>query len=232
MEAINPTKSEKRLYRSYTDFLKKEIIISNVIKLRKKYGIPQSEGFPMREDREYHMPPSNWFSESKYRVVKKFAEKFLEDEGILVPSLYYLFLGYVFYNYIPEEVVFLNTTGNPLCLFDDAVTDERFFWPEKEMTDKFYPIVLRINPSASLGEIKDYLKTNKKVFALYKKTYSTSIISTTRKRSKEKRDEKIWVLHESGLSSSKIHSKLAREYPEIDTGIITKIISVQKKKRI
>ena len=236
LEKYANTSGYKKFRNYIREIFESEYFQDFVIKIRKKYQIPEKGFGP---ENGYVFPPTIWilrddrkkvdsFQEEINKVSRKYKIHFLDGLGI--------FENYIFYNDTDYPV---DLGGYGLFLTSDILQEKEdpFSKETQEDDDLLYPIAVRISPHASLRDILDYVRSvyNYEIYPLQKKYKDKNIkLGKFKARKSAIQERNDFIYHNRNLHRKEIMRLVTDKFGSkntIDYGYIGKIISLEKKKR-
>lgn len=229
------TRGTKKIFNYILELSDQSDFKKDVEAFRVKFGIPKTgfradEEYVMCEDVQVH--PLRWerhiedksdafwdsYSEDQKALMEKYSIPF--GGGIIVE-------GYAMYNHVGLPFF----TGS-LC---HTQSIEDFFERiEEGDVDTDYPVMLQISPYATLRDILDYVKaTYTQEIKPIQKRYSNDTVRLGKARSKndavQKRNQ--FIYEHRDLPLKDLRKLLAKEKVFLDDGHISKVISLERKRR-
>lgn len=210
--------------------------LERIAELRKKYNVP-TEGFPPDEEGHRSIPPRDWelrFTE-KNKELGREVHKLCEDYG----------LHFIDWSDAIELVLFYNEPleafhGADLCMLADLrnEAEEPFMKVTQDADNLFFPIAVRISPQATQRDIVDFIESNaffiRGMQEQYLKDMQGKKIGKVKKKDPKIVARNDFIYEHRHLSRKDIMHALAEKFgPDgiIDYGHISKVISLEKKKR-
>lgn len=213
------TQNSKKIWAYYKHLTKTEEFLNDISKIRKICKIPE-KGYAPRNS----APPHEWIYHKKY---------FNEREKIL--NKYNLYSGhwwipldyFIFYSKLTKPDIF---SGELLTL-----TDINEFWSKESAKHftSFYPLLIGVNPYASLRDMLDWIRTNYRYINSFQNLEKKkgNRISNYRMRRPEKERRNDYIYKHRKKSLKNIEESLGKLGFDMDQGLISKIISLESKRR-
>ena len=242
------TQSHKKLWNYYIEITKSEHFLKTVSKIRNQNQIPE-QGFPTpdRNHKLLELNPKNRFfitpfwkhadqPEKNLNNIQKEIKKLCKKYNLHYMDWVEVMLNYIFYS---EKNIIQLTNSFNLCLVSDLVFEkkESFGREFKESDDMAFPIAVRISPYASLRDIKDYIDKmyTSEIKPLQEHHKNTEIKIGKFKTKNEKIQERNdFIYQNKDLPLKKLRTEISNKFGYdgiLDDGHITKIISLEKKRR-
>lgn len=212
-------KGYKRLYNYFLDISKTKPFSDQIRRLRKKYDIPK-DGFSKTDHTgfvEWSDKHNQTYSKPLFQEVYEICEKFF-----LPKEWWKAVMEAVFHNSEdPNDLGFGTTSG--LCVIDDLGTES-----------KDYPVAIRINPYASERDILEFVKlTYQHEIKPKLKKYrnKASLVDKVKTKNPEIQGRNDFIYKNRHLPLKEIRSMLGKKKIFLDDGHISKVISLERKKR-
>lgn len=237
IDSHEDTSGYKKFARYVKTVLSSDDFQSEVVKMRKKYNIPQ-DGFKPQNG-TYSYPPKQW----EERDAKTTHKRLMKDIEHLSTKYHIPFLNglsifesYIFYS--SKEYV-TDTNGFNLCMISDLKEEyeDPFSKKIQESDNDMYPIAIRISPYASQRDILDFTKKIYKHHILPLQTrYKDKKVKIGKLRKKNEHVQKRnkFIYKNRHLPTKEISTLIRKEFGAkhiIDEGHLGKIISLERKKR-
>jgi hypothetical protein len=203
-----------------------------VLELRKKYDIPEG-GFSERA----YAPPEDW----KHRFTPK-GQEFSKEVAKLCADYGLHFVYWsdpiqftIFYDEPPQAM-----HGADLCMLVDLhnEAEEPFSKEIQDADNHFYPIAIRISPQATQRDIVDYVEKHARFIRQMQEHYLKDAvgqkIGKVKKKDPKVQERNDFIYKNQHLPRRKIMEAIVEKFGAdavIDYGHISKIISLEKKKR-
>lgn len=226
---FSKSRSTQKMWNYFLYITEKDHYKKTISQLREKYGIPEN-GF--KTGRVFSSPPKG-FTEYK-KLHKEVADIICRKYHLHLADYAEVISEYILHNYL-QPVSYYEACG--LFLVSDILSDkeegENSF---TESDDIAYPIAIRISPYASQRDLIDYV-TNKTVWKkeiefLQKKYRDNTIkIGKIKRKNKTIQDRNLFIYQNRDKSIKEIRKLLAQKKIYLDDGHISKIISLENRKR-
>jgi len=224
----------QKMWNYFLDVTKKEYFVKTVRDLKKKYNVPEAGFLPNEEG--YYLDPSDKIKSIPGQDIHSDVMELICKKYKLHAADYSeVILHYIYFNKL-HPLMELGSCG--MFRVSDVISEKEDPFGEylDDSDDEAYPIAIRISPYASQRDIVNFVK-NKSIWKeeiefLQKKYRDESVsIGKIRKRDKdlEKRNDIIYKNRDKTLKE--IRKILAGEKIFLDDGLISKIISLEKKRR-
>lgn len=227
-----------RIY--FLDLIDRKDFLTEVKKLREKYGIP-AEGFKKGERHISPIPPvygpsypKRWDKLTKEPIDQAFWMDLFKDENTLAekfqipPNNLNIVDDFVLYN----DTAFVESDMPNLFMIQDCHNHGNHKFIDKEI-DNGLPILLRISPYASQRDTLDYIKMvfESEIKPLQEKYVNQdSLLGKIKTRNMSKRNR--FIYDHKHLPIKEIEKILPKEWKDhIDQGGIGKILSLERKRR-
>ncbi len=219
------TQNSRKIWAYYLTLIKTEKFQKRIKYLRKKFNIPVN-GFK----RGKMLPPTNWRpANSEIYIFFKKCGMLARDFNLLPADWGMTIEYYIFYN----KPITPTILSGELCTLWDFVQDPENSWSRKSLSDfnSFYPLGIRISPYASQRDIVDYVQKNFNIIKMYQLQYvnKSNMIAKFRFKRNAERDDFIYKHKNKGVGW--IADELAKRESFLDSGEISKIISIENKRR-
>lgn len=230
----------------FESFIRKEEILEKILLLRKEINIPR-KGFPLKKNaleeiKEFsifYFPVKLPIEERKvlFRKINKGIKEIAKAFDFQNSNLLFLLKIFLYHNRVPEQLFErLNTNGNCAVRnqrsdFLEISEDKYLRYLEKETQN--YPVSINLTSFASQRNILDFVKRNWAIIEYFQKENlpKTSTLKRIKRRkpSIQKRDD--FIYKNKHLPLKEIRALLAKKKLFLDDGLISKIISLEKKRR-
>ena len=208
--------------------------LTRIDELRKKYSIP-TEGFPPNEDGHRVLPPRGWEPRFTDKELGREVHKLCEDYGLHFLQWSDAVRLVLFYNQ-PLEAFH----GADLCMLTDLreEAEEPFTQETQDADNLLFPIAVRISPQATQRDIIDFVEKHaffiKQMQEHHLKEVHGQKIGKVKKKDPKIAERNDFIYEHRHLSRKEIMHALADNFgPDgiIDYGHISKVISLEKKRR-
>ncbi len=210
--------------------------LARIDELRKKYDIP-IKGFPPDEEGNRVLPPEDWTPRftDKDRQLRREVHKLCDNYG----------LHFLEWSAAVELVLFYNgpleaLQGADLCMLTDLSeeAEEPYTQETQDADNLFFPIAIRISPQATQRDIIDFIEKHaffiKQMQEFHLKEVRGQKIGKVKKKDPKTAERNDFIYEHRHLSRKEIMHALAEKFgPDgiIDYGHISKVISLEKKRR-
>ena len=231
------TKGFRKILYYYLDIIQNEKFLKDVLKLRKKHGIPK-ECYPFGEVKEVRKYPFSSETDHKLRdkQVKAFTadvSSLCRDYDIPVRGWQEVLEGFVIFG---EIIIPRLLNAYNFCMTMDHKEKTAIGIGKVKQKDiKDYPVSILISPDASKNDILDYIKAMYKydiepIQKKYRK--KDSVIGKTRKRSRGVRERNQFIYENAHLPRKDLTAQVNELFgTTLGYEEINKILSQERKKR-
>ncbi len=233
------SKSIAKVRNYFLDLIDRKDFQEEVVKIRKKYGIPE-EGFMKKERHITPIPPmygprypKRWENLTKEPIDQEFWVALFNDESKLgekfqiPPSSLNIIDDYVSYN----DISLVESDTPNLFMIQDYRDLGKYETLDKEINVGF-PILLRISPYASQRDTLEFIKSTfeSEIKPIQEKhADKASLLGKLKSRKMAARNK--FVYEHKQLSYNEIKKILPQEWKGIGYSDIGKIKSLEKKRR-
>ncbi|HRH25267.1 MAG TPA: hypothetical protein PLQ20_02945 [Candidatus Paceibacterota bacterium] len=250
MDNDRKRQSHQKVLNYLDEFIDSDYFQNEVIRLRKKLGIP-SQGLEISKELEENLnkpyPVYNFF-----QLPKELSEKsYLKDLNLAMKNIgkkikiYDLDINYFLRAYILYNKKILNII-NDLTDADLAQVQDfyelLYDYPSEFTVDKirnlfeYYPIVIKIHPSMTQRDLVDYVRNRWEYieYLLGKHKNKDSKLGKVKRKKTTIRERNAYIWENRNLPRKRIMGLLYDKYgpdTNIDYAYIGKIISLEKKRR-
>ncbi|MCX6722605.1 MAG: hypothetical protein NT094_00880 [Candidatus Staskawiczbacteria bacterium] len=243
MERLNQGK--QKLVNFIDDFIKSDFCQEQILKIRKKIGIPVN-GFRMEpSERSKIIEKCLYYLPKKIKKGKTIKEINLSIKPILlklpITSIQILCVLrlYLLYNEKAYEIITNELRGN-LCEIDEireSLLEYEFLGvPEKEVVDIIkktydkYPLVIKLHPDLSKRDLLAYVNEYWPIINYNLGKYKKSKIGKIRMRKRKERDN--FIYKNKSMNREKLTAIVNQKFEGvIGYGELNKIISLETKRR-
>ncbi len=236
-------KGEQKVWNYFLDLIRTDSAQTFIKKLKKKYGIP-AEGFALPDKNILGAYPDDFEHAPEVgNKLVQFCDKHHLNFFVYVPILE----QYVYYGLLSPETWRTWTDDDfsgYLSMFcvTDVPRDNPTAYKGEKILDTLFPVAIRISPYASQRDLLDFIKNKhvwyNKIESLQKQYRDKDeAIGKSRTKNKEVQKRNDFIYKHRNLPRREImrlliglHKENKRVW-EIDEAAISKVISLEKKKR-
>jgi hypothetical protein len=235
------TQSEQKLINYLDDFIASDFFQEEVAKARKELDISSNKSIPeddVRKERNF--------------TIDKFLKKVIKKIPVATYEVKEILLHYLHFNSKNYKILNGQYNKGGLCRVEDVYAP--LFNPEayssyeeivQSLKRKFeyYPIVIKINPAASQKDLIYFIKDSWDFIQPYLEDYraESSLLGKSKKKKEGVRERNDFIYKHQNLSLKEISTLLSKKTRgmskkdmniwHIDQGYISKIISMENKRR-
>jgi hypothetical protein len=229
-QKVRESKDVKKILNYISDLSVTKSFIKDIVQIRKKYLIP-IDGF---KDEDYEVfegvqtIPEIWLSQED-----DFFDSYLTDKKALMKKYELPFTaGAMLTGYIEANVLGIPFFANGLCTVDDFKSLEESLNDFDVAND--HPVLIRVSPYASKRDILHFVEISfKNDIKPLQEKYKKKGISLGKARSKKKeiKERNDFIYANKDLPIKEIRKLLAKKKVFLDDGLISKVLSLEKKRR-
>lgn len=248
------TQSAKETLKFFEEFIRRRPVVDFVREFREHLNIPPNGLIFTEEDKkEFSEPLNNFFYIPKRAVVlfsKEDKEKpfrvintciaFTKQQGVDSFHIQSMLRFFLFFNQSTDSSLrFIGSTADDLLELGHIPTTLSEYGKSEfllnclyrhfEQTGKTHPVVLYINPEVSQRQIQDFIAKNWLYIKAHQKNEKNKITGFRKKSTLERND---LIYKNRHLPRKEIMQVVIKKFGKIlDYGHISKIISLEKKRR-
>ncbi len=233
IESYLKSKSVQKMWNYFLEIIRKDFFIDTVQALRKKYNIPEN-GFETK-DKSYTRPPRNVGHEQEKSLRQEVVEKICKKYKLHYFDYSDIILDIIYYNYL-HPIYGLGSGG--LFWVSDIIEEKEEPFNEfiQQSDDDCYPVAIRISPYATQRDLIDFIKNksiwkNEIEFSLKKYRDKNIQIGKVRRKKTNIQERNDLIYSNSHKPVKEIRKILAKQGNFLDDGHISKIVSLERKKR-
>lgn len=223
------TQSSRKLTAYVKHIIASDEFQEKVTNIRKKYNMPP-KGFRVEKDNILNAPSTFKFD---FKLCTEEVDKMCQRYNLHIVEWETTFRGYIYYNRFVEPYDF--ALGH-LCHMSDLIEEKEDPFSEKIQAadDNIYPIAIRISPYATKRDIIDYVEKGYGWINFFQQRHrdTKSLIGVIKQKNPLIVKRNNFILKFKHLPLKEIALKLQETFNlDIDEGHISKIISLEKKRR-